>query len=62
MDTVIVNKATLQKLIDYMIDDELRNYEECLDMEWPTKTLENHAYFLIKNLQKSINGESNHGA
>jgi hypothetical protein len=62
MDTVIVNKATLQKLIDYMIDDELRNYEECLDMEWPTKTLENHAYFLIKDLQKSINGESNHGA
>jgi hypothetical protein len=62
MDTVIVNKATLQKLIDYMIDDELRDYEECLDMEWPKKELENHAYALIKELQKSIDGESTHGA
>ena len=62
MDTVTVNKATLQKLIDYMIDDEIRDYEECLDMEWPTKELENHAYSLIKELQKSIDGESTHGA
>jgi hypothetical protein len=57
MNTVLVNKNTLQKLLDYIAEDEIRDYEECLAMEWPLKELENHAYSLIRELQNSINAQ-----
>jgi hypothetical protein len=57
METVIVNKETLQKLLDYMSEDEARDYEECLGMEWSEDELKNHSYALIQELQDSINAQ-----
>ena len=57
MDTVLVDKNTLQKLLDYVAYDESMNFEECIGMGYDEKQLENHAYSLIKQLQDSINSQ-----
>ena len=57
MNTVLVNKETLQKLIDYIAEDEARDYEECLAMEWSESELRNHAYALIMEIQDFINAQ-----
>ena len=57
MNTVLVNKETLQKVIDYIAEDEARDYEECLAMEWSENELRNHAYALIMEIQDSINAQ-----
>ena len=57
MKTVLVNKDTLQKLLNYIADDEAHDYEECVANEWTDADLQNHAYALIMELQNSINGE-----
>jgi hypothetical protein len=55
METVLVNKETLQKLLDYIGPDEARDYEECSANEWSQAELANHAYALITELQDCIN-------
>ena len=55
METVTVNKETLQKLLDYVSESEARDFEECAAMEWSEAELENHAYSLILELQNIIN-------
>lgn len=55
METVTVNKETLQKLLDYVSESEARDYEECAAMEWSEAELKNHAYALILELQSVIN-------
>lgn len=57
METVTVNKETLQKLLDYIGPDESRDYQECAEMEWTDEQLENHAYALILELQELINNQ-----
>jgi hypothetical protein len=57
MNTVLVNKNTLQKLLDYIAEDEARDYEECLAMEWSESELKNHVYALIMEIQDSINAQ-----
>jgi hypothetical protein len=57
MNTVLVNKETLQKLIDYIAEDEARDYEECIGMEWSESELKNHAYALIMEIQDFINAQ-----
>lgn len=57
METVTVNKQTLQKLLDYISESESRDYEECAAMEWSEAELENHAYALILEIQSSINSQ-----
>jgi hypothetical protein len=57
METVLVNKDTLQKLLDYIEPDEYRNFEECQSMGWSKKELENHAFSLIQELQDCINSQ-----
>jgi len=55
METVLINKETLQKLLDYIGPDEARDYEECIANEWSKAELANHAYALITELQDCIN-------
>lgn len=55
METVLVNKETLQKLLDYIGPDEARDYEECSANEWSEAELANHCYALITELQDCIN-------
>lgn len=56
METVTVNKETLQKLLDYMEKDEAKNYEECAE-ELTDTELANHAYSFIMELQNCINNQ-----
>jgi hypothetical protein len=55
MDNVLVNKETLQKLLDYMSESEARDFEECQAMKWSESELSNHAFALIQELQDCIN-------
>jgi hypothetical protein len=57
METVTVNKETLQKLLDYISESEARDFEECAAMEWTKEELNNHIYSLIVELQDSINAQ-----
>lgn len=57
METISVNKKTLQKLLDYIGPEESRDFEECVDSDWSEEQLENHAYSLIKELQDCINSQ-----
>ena len=57
MNTVLVNKETLKKLLDYIAEDEARDYEECQAMEWSESELSRHAYALIQELQDCINAQ-----
>ena len=47
MPTVIVNRETLQKLLDYIVPEVLRHYEE-------SDAPEGHVYELILELQKEL--------
>lgn len=55
--TVLVNKETLQKLLDYIGPSESDDYEECVANDWSEEQLSNHAYALIIELQESINNQ-----
>lgn len=55
MQTVLVNKETLQKLLDYIGPSESDDYEECASSDWSEEQLSNHAYALIIELQETIN-------
>lgn len=57
MDNVLVNKETLQKLLDYMSESEARDFEECQAMEWSESELSNHAFALIQELQDCIHAQ-----
>jgi hypothetical protein len=57
METVTVNKETLQKLLDYVSESEALDYDECVAMEWSELELEKHAYSLIMELQNIINAD-----
>ena len=51
MTTATVNRETLQKLIDYMWQDESKDFEECQANEWTEEELENHVFSLLVELQ-----------
>lgn len=57
MTTATVNRDTLQKLLDYMSEDEARDFEECQAMDWPPEELKNHAHALIQELQDCLNAQ-----
>lgn len=57
MTTTTVNTDTLQKLLDYIGEDESRDYAECAASDWTPEQLENHAYTLIMELQNAINDQ-----
>jgi hypothetical protein len=57
MNTVLVDKETLQNLISYVAEAEARDYEECLAMEWSENELKNHVYALAMEIQDSINAQ-----
>jgi hypothetical protein len=57
MTTATVNRDTLQKLLDYVSEEEARDFEECQSMGWTTEELEHHAHKLIQELQDCINDQ-----
>jgi hypothetical protein len=57
MNTVLVDKSILQRLLDYVAPEESRDFEECAAMDWTEEELSNHAYTLIQQLQDSINSQ-----
>ena len=44
-----------EKLVDYLIDDETKHYEEALHSGYDKEYLDNHIYNSIKALSKIIN-------
>lgn len=54
METVTVNKETLQKLLNYIGPEEHADFEECLLNDWGHEELQHHAYTLIQKLQACI--------
>jgi hypothetical protein len=57
MTTTTVNTNTLQCLLDYIGEDEARDYAECAASDWTPEQLEQHAYALIMELQDLINAQ-----
>jgi hypothetical protein len=55
MQTITVNKQTLQYLLDSVSDQESYDYAECESMGWSEVELERHTYNLILELQSVIN-------
>lgn len=55
METVLVNKETLQKLLDFIGPEESKDFEKCFLSDWPEHELEQHAFKLIQELQDCIN-------
>ena len=54
MTTATVNRETLQKLIDYMWQDESKDFEEYRAME---EELENHVFSLLVELQSFLDAQ-----
>jgi len=50
MDTINVSKKDLELLINYLIEDERRHYEECNDKQ----VRKTHIYNVIKRLDKKL--------
>ena len=44
-----------EKLVDYLIDDETKHYEEALHSGYGKEYLDNHIYNSIKAINKIIN-------
>ena len=40
-----------------MREDEARDFEECIGMQWSESELRNHAYALIEELDNAINSQ-----
>lgn len=57
MTPATVNRDTLQKLLNYMSDDEARDFEECKSMDWTPEELQNHAHTLIQELQNCLDAQ-----
>jgi len=57
MTTTTVTTDTLQRLLDYIGEDEARDYAECAASDWTDEQLSQHAYALIMELQELINAQ-----
>ena len=57
MTTATVNRETLQKLIDYMWQDESKDFEEYRAMEWTEEELEKHVFSLLVELQSFLDAQ-----
>ena len=57
MTTATVNRETLQKLIDYMWQDESKDFEEYRAMEWTEEELEKHVFSLLVELQNFLDAQ-----
>lgn len=58
MNTVLVPKDVLQKVIQYLWVDEQDDFEECVFNDWSKEDLEQHVYSSIKQLQDCIDDQT----
>ena len=48
-----------EKLVDYLIDDETKHYEEALHSGYDKEYLDNHIYNSIKAITKILKNDNN---
>lgn len=58
MSTVLVPKNVLEKVLDYLWEDEQKDYQECaFNSDWSEKDLEQHIFSFVKQLQDCVNDQ-----
>jgi hypothetical protein len=58
MNSVLVPKEVLEKVLDYLWEDEQKDYQECAsNPDWSEKDLEQHIFSFIKQLQDCVNDQ-----
>lgn len=57
MDNVLVDRKTLQRVIDYVTQNEEQDFQQCQREEWTEDQLENHVFSLALNLQTLIDNQ-----
>jgi N-acetylglutamate synthase/N-acetylornithine aminotransferase len=54
MNNVTVDRATLERILSYVIANEAEDYEDCEREEWTPEELKNHVYHLAQDLANKI--------
>jgi hypothetical protein len=55
MTKVFVDAEALKRVLNYMIDDEHRDFMECKDMwEWSDEQLQDHIYISLLKLENDL--------
>ena len=57
MENVLVSKEDLQKVIDYIMQNEERDFVQCQSEDWTEEQLENHVFAVALNLQTMIDNQ-----
>jgi len=57
MSSVLVPKEALEKVLDYLWEDEQKDYQECAAMDWSKEDLEQHIFSFVKQLQDVVNDQ-----
>jgi hypothetical protein len=57
MENVLVSKEELQKVVDYIMQNEEQDFLQCQNEEWSEDQLENHVFAVALNLQLMINNQ-----
>jgi hypothetical protein len=55
MDKILVDKAALIRVLNYIMDDEERDYLECKSNDWSETDLAQHIYVSLLQLEKDFN-------
>jgi hypothetical protein len=56
-DTVLVDRADLQRIVNYILQNEEEDYRLCQDEEWTEEQLSHHIYAMVKQLQDCIDSQ-----
>ena len=57
MATALVDRETLQRVIDYIKQNESDDFEQCKDEDWTDEQLDQHIYALASQLQDCIDAQ-----
>ena len=57
MENVLVSKEELQKIVDYIMQNEEQDFLHCQSEEWSEEQLENHVFAVALNLQLMIDNQ-----
>lgn len=57
MENVLVKRSDLQKVIDYIMQNEEQDFRQCQAEDWTEEQLENHIFAVALNLQVMIDSQ-----
>lgn len=57
MNNVLVDRDSVQRVIDYISQNEEEDYRLCQEEEWTDEQLSHHIYAFVKQLQDCIDAQ-----